>query len=289
MSPAVLVASEVPEPQRAELRSLCASLDLEALDPSDGDVARREATVVIGSLPAGARIIPPDLLEALSLARTNATVLLLASEPLVRPVVTLEHGRVVVVGSSASSARLRGILQMVAPGEEARTLWRPALSSFAWSAHTRPVCCSNDASGFVAVVPFGSEPPPPEAVLAAQTAAANQDVEALAVHLRRDAGLVWTTASAGATPEWGVYWPRVDRQAWLHSSVRLPNVIDVRAAAAHAAGHLVRFAAHSGDVCLLLSHPVHRSSELALALAEGGPAVIERLEGTAFGLVVEVR
>jgi hypothetical protein len=283
MSPAVLVAPAMPEAQRLEVHALCESLELEVYDA--GHASHSRAAVVVGTLPAGARAIPREVVDALSRAKSDATLLLLASEPLVRPAVTLEQGRVVVVGSSASSTRIRGILQMVASDEPTRTLWRPALSTFAWSAHARPVRCSNDAGGLFALVPFGQDAPD-EVSAEVRSAIASSDIDSVASRLQREAGLICMMPS---TSEWGVYWPRVDRQAWLHSDGRLPNVMDLRQAAAHAERHFVRFAARPGDVALLLCDPLHRSSEVALALADGGPAVLDRLEGSALGLVVEVR
>jgi hypothetical protein len=286
MSPTVLVAAATPEAQRVELRSLCRSLHFEALELRAGEAVHHAATVVAGSLPAGARTIPRDLLEALDRAQSNATILLLASEQLVRPVVTLQEGRIVVIASSTSSARLRGILQMVTPDDPAPSLWRPLLSAFAWSAHARPVTCSNNDAGIHAVVPFSGHAPHVETMALLLGTRDLDGVRAIAARHAREAGLVCMARSAR---EWCIHWPRVDRQAWLYSNVRLPHVMDLRSAAANAEGNLLCFPAHPGDVAVLLSHPIHAASELPLALAEGGPAVIERVDGTTGGLVVEVR
>jgi hypothetical protein len=271
VSASVLVAAATPDVYRTELYSVCRSLDLEAVEHG-------AATVIAGCLPAGARAIPSDLVTTFDRMEGSPTLVLLAEEPLVRPVVTLQEGRVVIVASSASSTHLKSVLRMVAPEEDSRSLWRSQLTSFAWSAHARPARCSNDAGGVFAVVPFRSDfafdfPP---------TSSTEEGVIALASQLDREAGIV---CLAPAVREWIVYWPRVDRQAWLHSSVRLPHITDLRSQASRAPGNVMRFPAYPGDVALLLSHPI--DVDVTATLGEGGPSAVDRIE--AGGLVVEVR
>jgi hypothetical protein len=273
---------------------VCRSLDLEAVELDTGDCAKRPAAIVAGCLPAGARTVPADLVATFDRTDGAATLLLLAEEPLVRPVVTLNDGRIVIVACSASSTRLRSVLRMVAPDGDVKSLWRAQLSPFAWSAHARPARCSNDLGGVFAVVPFRSDAASFE--LSPLPGLATEDgIRRLAAHLDRDAGAV---CLAPESREWIVYWPRVDRQAWLHSSVRLPHVTDLRSQAARAPGHVMRFPAHPGDVVLLLSHPMGvpphgdprgNGLDIASMLTEGGPYAVDRVEGAGGGLVVEVR
>jgi hypothetical protein len=272
----VLVAAATPDIYRTELYAVCRSLALEAVEHG-------AATVIAGCLPAGARTIPSDLVATFDRMTGSPTLVLLAEEPLVRPVVTLQEGRVVIVASSASSTHLRSVLRMVAPEEDSGSLWRSQLTAFAWTAHARPARCANEGGGVFAIVPFRSdfEFDLPDFDFA-PTSSVEKGVIALANQLDRDAGVV---CLAPATSEWIVYWPRVDRQAWLHSSVRLPHITDLRSHASRAPGNVMRFPAHPGDVALLLSHPV--TDDITSTLGEGGPSAVDRIE--AGGLVVEVR
>ena len=109
--------------------------------------------------------------------------------------------------------------------------------------------------------------------------------------------------------EWLIFWPLADRPLWLCSTQRLPPSWDLAATAQESPSRCFRVPAASGDVVVALPSglaewapgaasagaPAEIPAELAEALSDGGPAVLEvieaRLRGreSPFTLVIEAR
>ena len=97
----------------------------------DGLMGR--AAMAIGVLAAGARQIPSDLAGLVTDQLPGLPLLLLAEEPLVRPVVSLRDGLVTLVEPPLSTARLAGCVRALLaggpPDPPEHTGWWPAIEA----------------------------------------------------------------------------------------------------------------------------------------------------------------
>jgi hypothetical protein len=193
----------------AELRLLAGSHD----EPPDADVS-----VLVGWLAPGERRIRPHYLERARRSH-ELSLLLLSEDELVRPTISLEEGRVTLIGHG-SPALMRGRLRMLLAGLGAR---EPALDERAsarfWAADTRE-------RGLLA--------------------------EAFATSVTLDFCCELGRANAGLDGEaWRIDWPERVGSLLLVSPLRLPQVTDL--GRAHGGQGERRLRAESGDVLLLLA------------------------------------
>ncbi|HEY6177985.1 MAG TPA: hypothetical protein VIX73_26200 [Kofleriaceae bacterium] len=280
----------------AEIGAVCARASAELLPWRS--LAASRPILIVGALGHGERQIPAPLLEAVN-AR-GAALMLLSDDSLVRPVVATHGGRVTLVASSVSRARLRGTIRMLlAPhGRFAREqldqrIWT---ATFGGNRVQMPVL-HRDATGAVtAVFPFnpgwsGAEPLSAEAHQIAT--AAHLDDEERQIRLRElfgsVAGMVHLSRD---TLEWTLYWPSSIYPVLLCSVQRLPAVCNLASAADSQVLHL---AASPGDIVIGLSSSVPVEPRGSLA-GDGGAAFLEELEAATTergpvpaGIIVEIR
>jgi hypothetical protein len=280
----------------AELGAVCARASAELLPWRS--LGASQPVLIVGALGHGERQIPAPLLDAVN-AR-GAALLLLSDDSLVRPVVATHGGRVTLVASSVSRARLRGTLRMLlAPhGRFARE----QLDQHVWTAmfgggSAQLPVLHRDASGAVtAVFPFhqawsGAEPLSAEAHLIAT--AASLDDEERQIRLRElfgsVAGMVHLSRD---TREWTLYWPSAVHPVLLCSVQRLPAVCNL---ASQADAQVVHLAASPGDIVIGLTSQVSIDRRASIA-GDGGAAFLEELETSAAdrgavpaGIIVEIR
>jgi hypothetical protein len=255
-----------------------------------------EPILVVGALGRGERQIPAPLLEAVN-AR-GAALLLLSDDPLVRPVVATHGGRVTLVASSVSRARLRGTIRMLLArhGGFAREQLHPHVWTAMFGAGLQAPALHQDASGAVtAVFPFnagwsGADPLSVEAHHIACTGKVDDDERQIQLRelFGSVAGMVHLSRAAR---EWTLYWPSSVFPVLLCSIHRLPAVCNL---AAQADSQVLHLAASPGDVVVALSSPMplqHRG----LAAGDGGAAFLGELEGAVAGrslpsgVIVEIR
>jgi hypothetical protein len=262
--------------------------------------------LVLAALSPGERHIP-DRLMTLARDRPAATLLLLCREALVRPSVTLQDGRVILVEAPFSvrrlASRIRVALAAGNPSRDSATreLQRPGHWVGLVSGPRFPAWL--DEGPGVTVVVGAAAPPHPGARLRELLDRGEEASGALPALLGEGAGLVHLTPRRD---EWVLFWPSAARPLWLCSTVRLPPCWDLGVTAQDSPGRCLRLPATGGDVVVALPGDVGdwalgaaspgvpggvSALELIEAAADGGPALLEtvteRMPGGA--LVVEAR
>jgi hypothetical protein len=301
----LLAVHMLPVAGLVEVREACKTLGLATADWTGG-APRVAPCAAIGGLLPGMRRIPDDLV-ALVEAAPGLPVVLCAQEPLVKPLVTLDDGRIYVVAPPIHRvqivAALRAAIQStaVAVALDAHSERRfEALRRSHWVAWTRgrsgPAISLHEQRGATIVVGGESRD---RAAIAAVMVSAQGDIE------RESAlgNLPGTVGVAHLTPdarEWVMYWPAERCPLWLYSPDRAPTRWNAaRAIAEVAERRLLRLPAFPSDQLVAVWSdtaiardafaPVHECS------AEGGSQVLVGLDGVAgqhghvTGFVVEVR
>jgi hypothetical protein len=293
-SRAVIIATRNLDGALSEAQEACLRAGALAI-PWDGEAPLPELPpgiapqplAVLGALAAGERQIPEDLLRLCTRERPEASLLLLCRESLVRPMVSLQNGRVNLIEPPFSVRRIASRLRlMLAPpgaerGEEERTSLIGEAASALQTVHqhqqsaywvgalTRqgpqaigqalhPPALLEEGRGLTVLVPAPGPPPSPEQVGERCTEAADivlqgGDAETIGTQLGdalgESAGLLFLSARGD---EWLVYWPALPGRLWLFSTQRLPPWWDLGLTAATSSGRCLRLPACSGDVVIVL-------------------------------------
>ena len=283
----------------AELDAVCARAAVEVLPWRS--LRSSQPILIVGSLRRGERQIPAPLLEAINRTSASATLLLLSDDPLVRSAIATHAGRVTLLARSASRGRIRGTIRMLLAHHGGFAHER--LHGHVWTATfgavascARPALHHDEAGAVTAVIPFeaGWSGAEPLSVEAHRAACVQLDSDERRQVLRElfgsAAGMVHLSAGAR---EWTVYWPSATSSLLLCSPARLPSVYNLGDPADSQVLHL---AASPGDVMIgLPSILLDRSRPDGLAVADGGAAILERIEelndvrAMAGGVVVEIR
>jgi hypothetical protein len=277
-----------------------------------GSEAQSEAwpAVVVAGLPAGARHIPEKIIEIADRRYPGTQLLLLCDEPLVRPSLTLQQGRITLVEPPATVERMTSRLRLLLardprePAEPiASTITEEILRCHeyrrpAWwagelvcqgeggEAPVRPwlrfeqgltaILVPRDESASEAQLERAAE-------LVRQEHGASDIEAALDATLGQNTGLIHLVESVQS---WLIYWPCHHRPLWLFSPQRLPRWSDLSQASGAA---LWRLPAVAGDVIAALSSRSYFGStgslrsflpptEVSSAMLDGGPALLELFE-----------
>jgi hypothetical protein len=324
---AVLVAvHRIPEPLVADVARACAQAQALYLSWSGDDhlpAMSQAASLLIAGLAPGEREIPEDIVRLMTRAIPGLPVLLLCDEPLTRPSVSLQSGRVTLLGPPFSRSRIYGRLRVlladrgtptesvvagaarpIVTCERQRTHWWVAAFD-AWGpgagiAPGTPVQIhQSTAKGLTAVLPGsgGAHLPNVERVVdAVRKAEPDADKEsALSELLGLGVGVVHLSPAAR---EWLFYWPA---EAWpllIYSPTRLPPRFDLRGTIDRLESRILRLAAAPGDllVSTTRSPPGAMTDTMWEAMADGGPVLldlfVQTLRGkpaSLAGVLVEVR
>ncbi len=291
---AVIIATRNLDGALSDAREACLRAGAIAV-PWDGEAPLPELPpgialqplAVLGALASGERQIPEDLLRLCTRERPGASLLLLCRESLVRPMVSLQNGRVNLIEPPFSVRRIASRLRlMLAPpgaerGEEERTSLIGEATSALQTVHqhqqsaywvgalTRqgprtqgpgphPPALLEEGRGLTVLVPAPDAPPAPDQIGELCTEAADivlsgGDAETLGAQLGDalgdSAGLLFLSADGN---EWLVYWPGLPGRLWLFSTQRLPPWWDLGLTAAASPGRCLRLPASSGDVVIVL-------------------------------------
>lgn len=283
--------------------------------PESGGMPESPA-LLIAPLPFGQRAIPEDVAVLASQTFQALPVLLLCGEPLVRHSVSLQGGRVTLLGEPLTrekiSARIRtAVAGVAAAGAESdevdveeerlvrvrevrgREWWAGALARDPERGRRSPdhalmpTIAKLNRHGIAGVVPLDLSAPPSTSGLqeALATLAAGSAVDRAFAGLESSIGTkgaaAWFSPAAG---QWSLYTPRPDVEMWLYSPLRLPSVWRIASGSDSSAWRVLP--AESGDVVLvafggaseLLPAADLRKGELATAAEGGGPALLDHLE-----------
>lgn len=324
MSKVVVVSHRMTEAMRAAVVAACDRAHVPWSLWSEGDaISAGSSSLVVAGLRAGERKIHSDVIRLVDAGGDDAHLLLLSPEPLVRPVVTLQEGKVVVTSAMPEADQMYSLVRMLAgnvEGEEslAPTAWSGEISQ---SVHVKskiagmtlaviPIWDARSASDVETVeIPLStSEECAPIAgraselldkVTAVLAGAGPEGAKgatvgvAISEAVRDEAGVV------GLSPDgrtWMFYWPRPAGTLRLFSKQRLPQLFDVAGAIRSSDNSLLRIGAQNGDLVLAASEPLHiDDEELVKRMSGGGPRLLDFLrerEGvgsTLVGLITEVR
>lgn len=306
---------------RGEVAEACAHARVSAVfcNPAGGDGGSRPTNpaLLIAPLPAGQRLVPEDVAALASLEYQAAPLLLLCAEPLVRHSVTLQGGRVTLLGSPLTrekiGARIRTAIAAAAGAASLRSgrlLQLRELSGREWwaggvarTAAVVPLLSKLGRQGVAGFVSTDGETPIPAP--AAQDAAflltSGVPVERAAVSLGStlagDAVAAWFSPAAG---RWALHVPGLDGEVWLLSPLRLPGAWRFERREGGRTEHVL--AAASGDIMLVATGAAREAvangarAQFAHAAEAGGPALLDHLEsilsgatGAGAALVIELR
>lgn len=277
---------------------------------------RRTPSVLVTGLRVGERRIPDDVLDLATNAYPDLSLLVLCREPLLRPTMSLNNGRITLVSPPLTSPRVASALRSLLTDRHvgyASTDTAPGLLGNKAPISVRRYRRSNCSVGVVASgADAGAPAPRPPVVRHTKT-------EGLTVLLARPGivaePMVNVVAQALARPkpdadraaelveilgdraallhldaaaeEWGIYWPHADWPLILASPLRLPNVWNMARTIERLRHRYLRVhAAHCDMFAALTSHlaPVGKEAQgpaeasLMPALTEGGAAFLDFLE-----------
>jgi hypothetical protein len=289
----------------AEVGAACARARAEVVPwRRTASAAPRAPALLIGALRRGERRIPSELVDAATQLVPDAGLLLLSDEPLVRPVVSTQGGRVTLLARPASAARIRGTVRMLLA--ERGDFCRERLDAHVWTAVLEPTdgqppppsLRQDDDGALTALFPLihgwsGAEPLSDEAhTVALARIEEDERRQRLGELLGNAAGLIHLAAGCR---QWTVYWPSSTSPLLLCSPLRLPRLCNL---ADGGSRHVLHLTASPGD--LIVAAASELSGTIAgsggLNLADGGAAFLEQLEAQLApdaampsGLVVEIR
>jgi hypothetical protein len=281
----------------------------------EGSGAPQNPSLLIAALPPGQRAIPEEVSVLATQTFQSLPLLLLCGEPLVRHSVTLQGGRVTLLGQPLTrekiSARIRtavtgpgasGAESAMGAGDQngvrvhemrGREWWAGAVACDPLRAGRGPALGDALPSltklgrhGIAGLVPLDLAAPLPSAVLrqAGQDLAAGLPAERALATLETQVGA--STAAAWFSPasgQWSLFAPRPELEMWLVSPLRLPNLCRVSPSGPTSAWRFLPAA--SGDVLLLalgslrsLVRDASARAELGRAAEGGGPGLLDHLE-----------
>lgn len=230
----------------AEVRAACNTARL-ATEDWEGGIPRTVPSLVVTALEPGERQLPADVVTLMATAPAIRAIVC-ASEPLVKPRISLAHGRVVLLGPPIDRFRLAAVIR-AAIGEDL-----PGSASYggerfevmrrlywvAWARGRRSSRVNLDEQSGL-TVSFGT----PEALVRiAHLVDGGLADEAELQALGGDGGFVHL---ADDCTQWIMYWPDLGRPLWLCSPHRLPGCWEIQHAMAASSDKLVRLTAFPGD------------------------------------------
>jgi len=291
----VVLAEQRMEPALAQLaRDACQRAGAECRDASSAgrmdDLAER-AVLAIGALPGGTRRIPSDLAGLVTEQIPGLPLLLLADEPLVRPVVVMQDGLVTLIESPPSIERLTGCVRALLAENPPQAAgqsgwWRPLASEADgfrreyrvgphWigvlegervpgrPAHA-PAAWLRIGDGVTALINDSADAPP-------RSGDGDFDAASAVVQLE----------TTGDRPDWVFLAPRGRAALGLFSPQRLPTFTNLSRTGATGDAGPRRMAAAAGDIAVALA-PADAWGDVTATighdLSDGGAAFLDRLE-----------
>jgi hypothetical protein len=295
---------------RDAVHDACARVRLDCEPAKQCDGAR----LVIARLPPSERRVPDEVVEFVDRRAPDAHVLLLASEPLLRPTLALPGGRVTLMAPPHTTARLATRLQALLGSEEGwplagvapyiairqvrgRGFWLgvftsdPTLSEGDDGPRERPSIATNAHGGVTVAVTRGRSSAVDEARVARAAEVlvdATLGDDAIASEIRSGLGSdAFVVHLSHDRQEWVIVDGAAAAALWLFSPLRLPNAWNVRRSIPPSG--LVRIPVERSDVLVVSTERVGAwpeatsstselsevDAELAAAILDGGPSLLE--------------
>lgn len=273
-------------------------------------------TLLITALERGERRIPDDAVSLMTREFPGLPLLLLCDDDLVRPTVSLQNGRVTLLGPPLTVERIASRIRIILAdrrgeslgtleygvGEHARAFVQEHSTPLAYvavmsansgspegpSAEMLAPLIENEPTRGVTVSLATNERSDGATVQAAFDAMVKDDTDdEKQAALLRLVGASTGLAHLSASREWSFYWPSTEAGLFISSPMRLPPVWNMADAMTRAEVPFLRHAAASGDVLLALfgaKWPARpgmterdERNDLAEAASAGGPKVLDLL------------
>ena len=265
--------------------------------------------LLVAWLAAGERRVPDDIVELMTRSMPTISLLLLCEEPLVRPSVTIQSGRVTLLSTPLNTGRIAARIRALTANAVSATgtlVGTGRGDSVQGSVRTRErqhsngwvgsVACSDDGTGGMPLVLQGMNEGLTALLRIDSGAPAMGEAEAsrIADAMRREepdddkertlrdmlGGSYGALHLAPDGEDWIFYWPAgPEVPLKIMSPTRLPNAYNLSRALGRSGSLMMRVGAASGDVVVALSTTSGAEDELSIALGEGGPAVLDVLTG----------
>lgn len=280
---------------------------------NDRDVpAAGRPVLLISALGHGERRIPDDLVELMTQRFPGLPLLLVVADELVRPVVSLQDGRVTLLGPPFSvqrlSARIR--LLIVEQQDDSRigkteVYGRMRVATLEHStpkAYYAYAACGSETlrpedvvpnvetfpgGGFRALLAVDGLPMLSHATeKLSAIIAADEDDDERERHLAAILGASTGLATLTPSNEWVYYWPNPSFELSLISALRFPRHFRFSDSLARTGGSLIRLVSAPGDVIVGIwgqpdadaeSKKKERDAQLTDAALAGGPIVLDTL------------
>jgi hypothetical protein len=254
-------------------------------------------------LPAGQRLLAAELVEQLD-TDADLCLLLLCEEPLVRPTLSIQHGRIVLLEAPLTASRIEARLRLLLTPRCADSSgnWRQAgPSPEAAPSGIAPQRFRTPSCWFAVFTAEAARPPAarwrcharsglswalseaaPDAAAAAWAASPPSSDEDLELERRASSTLGQGAALVQLDPharQWRFLLPREGSLLRVYSHQRLPRAWDAGRALASSETRLFRLAAAPGDVvCVTTAALLGLEPTLErAALDGGGPALLQTL------------
>lgn len=284
----VLVATHRIEPELlAYVQDACLKAHARYV-PWAGEVSprdlRRAPAVLVTGLRVGERKIPDDILDLATNAYPGLSLLVLCREPLLRPTMSLNNGRVTLVSPPITwqhvASALRGLLSDRQVGYASTDTATGHLDPKS-SVLIRRYRSSEYWGGVVSCARAEAAPKPPVVrqtktegltiILPRPGATLDIHANAVAAGFKRDrsggdraAALEQALGESGGAlhlspgaDEWTVYWPHKQWPLFLSSPLRLPNVWNMAQSMDRLGRNLLRFnASHCDMIAAMTSFPI---------------------------------
>ena len=316
---AVLVVSGMQELLLKRVSAACRMAKARFFNADAGNLPvlpAASSVVVVAELHPGERQIPEAAVDLVQSTR-NAPIVLLCSEPLLRPSTVLQNGRVTLLGPPVATGRIYSQLHLLLNDSAQKRVGRETIpipnigggplevvekqQPLWWigSAGCDPrghefaqqrVPLIEDRHGLAAVLPAPGRSAPAEFQTRDVLAAADGNVEALHaacsdqgvagfIHLSRDA------------KQWSAFWSGDEAEFAIHSAMRVPPVWRRQGGPG-----LLRLPAASGDTAVVATRSLLPEQEFREAIADQGPCLLSAIRrsltanpSSASVAIVEVR
>jgi hypothetical protein len=311
----LVMTGGMEEPLRRVVAEACEHARVHAVfwDGAGAQSGAPDPSLVVAALPAGERSIPPDVAVLVTKTFRALPLLLLCGEPLIRNSISLQGGRVTLLGQPLSREKISGRVRtalvghaesgfhpLVGDGRSSPTVRVREFRGRDWwvaaIARGAPADGGEDffpsvrklgPHGFAGVLSLDLERPLPASTL-------DQGADALVAALPSEQALADVAGKVGeraagvwfapAGPRWSLYCPRPDMDYWLFSPARLPPRWRMAGRNGSPWRHLP---ASSGDLIFICAaNPAARASldldasggALGKVADGGGPALLDHLE-----------
>lgn len=287
----------------------------------DKPSATPEPLALVSALPPGDRRISDELVGLMTQTWPGLPLLLLCSDELVRPAVSVQGGRVTLLGPPLTEDRVASRLRILMADRRSSSLaslvkgghvavreqsTRQAYVGLVGSAGAEalepsaglPYLDFADDRGLSTVLTVSPQLDAIQSMRAVEVSGREERDEEKERTLAGALGPAAALLQLTAHNEWLIYWPDPAAGVLLCSPLRLPQVYDLSGSLARSETSLVRIQAASGDVVVGLwgsALPLPRA-KVAEAALSGGPKVLDLLvqhlsaqPTLAAGAVVEVR